>query len=83
MKKQVAEYIENHKDEIIELGNTMFTHPELGFREFKTGEIITEYREKHNMKIDKHYAYTGLSITIGSGRPHIGVLAEMDAIPTQ
>lgn len=83
MKKEVAEYIEKHQNEIIELGNQLFTHPELGFREFKTAEIITEYRKKHNLKIDKHYAYTGLSISIGSGRPHIGVLAEMDAIPTQ
>ena len=82
LKKEAAQYIEEHKEETIELGDTLFNHPELGFREFKTSEIIRNYLADHNMKVDKEYAYTGFSVTIGSGRPHIGVIAELDAIPT-
>ena len=83
IKKQAASYIEDHKDETIELGNVLFNNPELGFREFRTGELIREYLKKHDLKVERTCAYTGFTVTIGSGRPHIGLIAELDAIPTQ
>ncbi len=82
MKETLYRLIEENKDEIIELGNTLFHTPELGFREFRTGEIISKFLAAHGLKVDRECAYTGFTVTIGSGAPHIGIIAELDAIPT-
>ena len=82
-KQQTAEYIEKHRDEIFSQADRLWHSPELGFHEFKTREIIREWIRKKNYTVDKEYAYTGLSVSLGSGKPHIGIVAEMDAIPTR
>ena len=83
MKQDLYTFIDEHRQEIFDLGDRLFHNPELGFREFRTGEIIREYLQKHDLKVDREYCYTGFSVTIGSGSPHIGIIAELDAIPTQ
>lgn len=83
MKKDLSIFIDAHQDEIFALGDDLFTHPELGFKEVETGKIIRAYLKKHHLEVDKEYALTGFSVTIGEGRPHIGVIAELDAIPTK
>ncbi len=82
MKQRVKDYIKSNKEEIIALGEKLFNCPELGFKEFKTKEIIIEYLSKHNLKVEKEFFETGFSVSIGSGKPHIGLIAELDAIPT-
>ena len=82
MKKDLWKYIDENKEEILKLGDTLFHNPELGYHEFKTGKIIKEYLQEHGMKVDRETSYTGFTVTIGSGKPHIGVIAELDAIPT-
>lgn len=83
MSDYLENYIDEHADELIELGDALFCHPELGFREFETKKIIQNYLATHGLAIDKEYAYTGFSVTIGQGCPHIGLIAELDAIPTR
>ncbi len=83
MKEDLYKYIEEHKDEIFELGETLFNNPELGFKEVETGRIIKDYLTNHNLKAKKETALTGFTVEIGSGKPHIGIIAELDAIPTQ
>ncbi len=82
MKEKLFNYIDEHKEEIIALGDELFDTPELGFKEFETGKIIQKWLKEHNMSVDKTFALTGFSVTIGQGNPHIGVIAELDAIPT-
>ncbi|HHY75936.1 MAG TPA: amidohydrolase, partial [Firmicutes bacterium] len=46
LKKKVCEEIDKRKDEIIEIGNDIFAHPELGYKEFRTSEIVGKMFEK-------------------------------------
>ena len=80
--KRIDEIIECNADEIIALGENLFKHPELGYKEFKTKEILTDYLKEKGFEIEKEYCLTGFKVSIGSGYPHIGLIAEMDAIPT-
>lgn len=82
MKQALKVYIEENKDEIFLLGEKLFNCPELGFKEFKTKEIIIDYLNKHNLKVNKEFFQTGFSVSIGNGKPHIGLIAELDGIPT-
>ena len=56
LKKQAVSHIEDHKEETLQLGDTLFNNPELGFREFRTGEIIRDYLRSHGLKIDRTFA---------------------------
>ncbi|MDI9541173.1 MAG: amidohydrolase [Bacillota bacterium] len=82
MKQTVKDYIELNKEETIALGERLFNCPELGFKEFKTKEIIIDYLNKHHLKVDKEFFETGFSVSIGQGKPHVGLIAELDAVPT-
>lgn len=47
-------FIEQNKNEIIELGRKHFETPELGYKEFETKKILVEYFNKHNIKLKKN-----------------------------
>ena len=68
--------------EIKELANNLLVNPELGYKEFKTKEILVEYLTKKGFKIENECFETAFSVSIGKGHPHIGLIAELDAIPT-
>ena len=82
MKKNLNKTIDKYNDEILELGNELFRHPELGYKEFTTKRILVEFFKKHGITVNREYCITGFSVKIGNGEPYIGLIAEMDAIPT-
>ncbi len=82
MKQTLINYIDDNQEEIYELGDELFVNPELGYKEWKTREILINYFQNHGIKVENQFALTGFSVSLGSGRPHIGLIAELDAIPT-
>ena len=68
--------------QIYKLAEDLLNNPELGYKEYETKKILIEYFKSHDIKVDKQFLQTGFSVSIGSGKPHIGLVAEMDAIPT-
>ncbi len=82
MKELVQHCIDSHADEMIQFGNELFETPELGFKEKKTKEKIVHFLKQLQISVEKEYAETGFQITLGHGKPHIGLIAELDAIVT-
>lgn len=70
------------RDWIFELGKTLFNTPELGYKEFRTKEILIAKLKELGFNNIEYYGETGFIVTIGSGKPVIGLMAELDAIPT-
>jgi len=58
----------------------LFRIPELGFKEVQTRKKLLEFAETFNLKLTQDFGINGFSITIGEGHPHIGIMAEMDAL---
>lgn len=58
----------------------LFNHPELGFKEQETRRILLEYLYQNHIEIDQDFNLSGFSIKVGSGKPHIALIAEMDAL---
>ncbi|HET6786048.1 MAG TPA: hypothetical protein VFH18_08480, partial [Erysipelotrichaceae bacterium] len=58
----------------------LFNHPELGFKEKETRRILVDFLHSNNIQIDQDYGLSGFSIKVGQGKPHIGLIAEMDAL---
>lgn len=82
MKDKSFALLDNYKDHSIQFGDILFQNPELGFKEVKTKQLLMDELKSFGYEVDQEYAHTGFSVSIGSGHPHIGLIAEMDAIPT-
>lgn len=82
MKNKVVEVLDQMSEKTIELGRMLFDTPELGFKEYKTKEILVNELKEAGFEIEREFARTGFQVSIGSGHPHIGLIAELDAIPT-
>lgn len=74
--------LDKKKEELFALGDELFRNPELGYKEFETKKILTEYFEKNGLKVEELGYRTAFRVSVGNGRPYIGLVAELDAIPT-
>lgn len=83
MKNAIFEIIQKDKQNIINLGTELFDNPALGYKEFKARDIVKEYIDGIKLTQYKEYAITGMKATIGTSGPHIGLLCDMDALPTE
>lgn len=82
MNDLINKTVEKYRSEIIEFSDLLFKNPELGYKEFKTKELIINKLKENNIKIEKEYLETGFQVSLGQDYPHIGLIAELDAIPT-
>ena len=71
-----------NKKEVFDLADKLLKCPELGYKEFKTKETLTSFLKEKGFKIENECFKTAFSVSVGKGHPHIGLIAEMDAIPT-
>lgn len=71
------------KQDLYLLNENLFHTPELGYKEYKTKEFIVEFLKNYGVLVQNEYSITGFSVTIGEGHPHIGLVAELDAVVTK
>ena len=64
------------------ISDAIWDEPELGFREFKAVELLTEQLREKGFTLQENLAGvpTAFAATFGSGKPHLGILAEYDAL---
>jgi amidohydrolase len=82
LKKLVCDEIDNNSKEIIEIGNDIFNHPELGFKENRTASIVEKSFEKLGLNYKKEIAITGLKANAKgkNSKANIMVMGELDAV---
>src|SRR5512143_2448370 len=69
---------------LVELRRHIHAQPELGFREFKTSQYVSDQLEALGIEQQRGVAKTGIVATLGDGRgPTIALRADMDALPIQ
>ena len=69
--------------EMIELRQRIHAHPELGYEEFATSDLVAERLAQWGYEVHRGLAGTGVIGTLrnGSGARRIGLRADMDALP--
>ncbi|MHB8096514.1 MAG: hypothetical protein ACYDEI_02515, partial [Erysipelotrichaceae bacterium] len=72
--------LDTEKKSLESMESILFNHPELGFKESETRRILLDYLNSNNIHIYQDYGLSGFSVQIGQGKPHIGLIAEMDAL---
>ncbi|MBQ4518492.1 MAG: amidohydrolase [Clostridia bacterium] len=80
--KRIAEEI---FEEIVNIRRTLHRHPELGFREFKTAELICQHLEALGIPYEKNVAQTGVVglLEVDKNAKTLLMRADMDALPTR
>ena len=82
-KAEMFKKIEENRDFIISLGDRLFDCPELGFKEYRTAEIIKENFDALGISYESGIGETGVCAHIGEGDYHIAVVCDIDALPSK
>ena len=80
-----VEHIRRHHKELTELRHDIHSHPELGFMEVRTSDLVAAKLEGWGIEIHRGLAKTGIVGVVkgkksGSGRA-VGLRADMDCLP--
>ena len=83
LKERVCKAIDEHREEIMALGDSIFQEPELGYKEYKTAAKVKAFiDEKIGMPYESEIARTGI-IAKMPGRDHkvnLALMGELDAV---
>jgi aminobenzoyl-glutamate utilization protein B len=83
-EKQVAlEWVDENKEMLADVHQRIWEFAEVGLQELKTAKIMIEILEKNGFKIERGVAGmpSAFVATYGSGKPVIGLMGELDALP--
>jgi hippurate hydrolase len=69
--------------DMVALRHRIHAHPELGFEEFATSELVAEQLSSFGYQVYRGLGGTGVvgTLKVGSGHRRLGLRADMDALP--
>ena len=81
-KKAVCAAIDAHAEEIIAIGDDIFAHPELGYKEVRTSGIVRDTFDRLGLPHEDGLAITGVKARLkGDGQgPTVAIMGELDAV---
>ena len=84
-KEQITCWVQDHKDELLQLSHEIHDHPELGFQEVQAARWQTELLKNYRFSVEMPFAgmdtaYKAVFLGKEKG-PVIAILAEYDALP--
>lgn len=82
LKQAVCQAIDEHSEKIIQLAKAVEQHPELGYKEQMTSQMVKKFFEDIDLSYQDGLAITGVKARLkdkGDG-PNVAILGEMDAV---
>lgn len=82
-KEFVLDWLVEHAPRFTHMSDTIWGHPELAFKEFKSARLQADFLAAEDFKIDWDVAgmNTAFVAEWGQGKPVIGFIGEFDALP--
>jgi len=82
-KQEIINEIESRKDQYGSIALKIWEHPELGYHETQSSQLLISTLESEGFTVKKGVEGmpTAFVASFGSGKPVIGLLAEFDALP--
>ena len=83
-EQRIIQLIEEHKEEIIQIGRSIWQHPELGYKEFRTSRLFCDFVKKFGLESEQNLAITGAKAYLKDkkeGDITVSLIGEMDALP--
>ncbi len=82
LKRQVCEAVDRGRGDIIEIGEDIMRHPELGFKEFRTAALVAGEFGRMGLPYQEGLAVTGVKAVLRGGKPGptVAILGELDSL---
>jgi amidohydrolase len=82
LKAAVCAALDRRADELFRIAEDIYLHPELGFKEFRTAGIVSQYFERLGLPHRDGLAITGVKARLrgGGAGPTVAVLGELDSL---
>jgi len=82
LKDMACAAIDKHSEQIIALGDNIFNEPELGFKEFKTAEKVSNLFEALGFSYRNGVAVTGVVAELkgSQSKMKVAIMGELDAV---
>jgi amidohydrolase len=83
LKQRVNAEIDRHAEQLIAVGEDIFRHPELGFKERRTAGVVAREFGRLGLSYLEDLALTGLKTVVAGARgsgPTVAVLGELDSV---
>lgn len=82
-EKLIIKTIDEHRDEIIEFARDIYSHAELGYKEFRTSEKFTEKMRSLGLRVEEGLAITGAKAFLNEDKKaavSLALIGELDAL---
>ena len=81
IEAKILKIIDDHADELQALAQDLFEHPEQGYYEYRTAQVVSDYLKKLGLETQEGLAITGVKARIGKeSGPNIALIGELDAV---
>ena len=81
IEEKILSIIDAHADELQALADDIFRHPEQGYHEYRTAQLVADYLKKLGLETREGLAITGVKAAIGKGEgPNVALIGELDAV---
>jgi amidohydrolase len=82
LKRQICEAVDHRRADIIEVGEDIMRHPELGFKEFRTAKLVAGEFARLGLPYEEGLAITGVKAVLRGGRPGptVALIGELDSL---
>ncbi len=82
-KRIAIDWVTEHERLLTGVHDKIWRWAEVGLQEVKTARLLTEILERHGFKVERGVAGmpSAFVATYGSGKPVIGIMGELDALP--
>ena len=82
---QVIEALQAQADEFIAVRRDIHRHPEMGYKEYRTSDLVAEQLSQWGYEVTRGLGGTGVvgQLRRGSGSLRLGLRADMDALPIE
>ncbi|MCW4050068.1 MAG: amidohydrolase [Candidatus Bathyarchaeota archaeon] len=83
-KKVALKWVDENEKMLVDVHQRIWELAEVGLQEVKTAKILTDFLEKEGFHVEKGVAGmpSAFVATYGSGGPVIGIMGELDALPS-
>lgn len=83
MHQNILNAIAQSEDRFVQIRRHIHQHPETGFEETRTSDLVAEMLEGWGYEVHRGLARTGVvgTLRVGDGSKRLGIRADMDALP--
>ncbi|MGN0314333.1 MAG: amidohydrolase [Fusicatenibacter sp.] len=83
VEKKIIDLINQNKEEILEFARDIYSHAELGYKEFRTSQKFVEFMKKKNLPVTEGLAVTGAKAYLNEEKKEnasLALIGELDAL---